>query len=572
MLIVISISAWKLLRTRWFALLCVLLTVGAFFFVRYQVKSTHVVEFIRSQSASNYTSFIENNYVDPKDASLIFPERKRNLIHIYLESVETTFMSDSVGGGFKISVIPELEALALQGESFSGSKEMLNGAFSASGATWTMGAAFASETGLPLKIPIGTNAMSSQNHFFKNVTALGDILKKAGYQTMVLKDVNMTFAGAEKFYWEHGNHTVVDYKYAVRHNLIPKDYFVWTGFEDKRLFEIAKNKLTELSNNSAPFAFTLFTNDTHFPSGYLCEACTNDFPDQYSNVFHCSSRQVVDFVRWIQKQPFYSNTTIVLHGDHPTMSSSYAKNVRNYERRVYTAIVNAPCTPQTSRKRLYTTYDIFPTILSAIGVKIPDHRLGLGVDLYQDTPTLAEKLGLSTFNHELSQGSAFMEKLGEIDTITGKTDLTQFCIRDFDCFLQSLKSSLNEDTLILLSVQEEGTKALTASDINGLQSLGLKASLLGGSRKSYIAAIAKNVLIEEVSNTDAIEKSFDFKGHFVQLRSSGFGYGQTNLSIDYVECSKAKRGMNIIVYDLKTQRVIATEAFDTSLSSKRRYQ
>ena len=34
-LIIISIGAWKLLRTRWIALLCVLLTVGAFFFVRY---------------------------------------------------------------------------------------------------------------------------------------------------------------------------------------------------------------------------------------------------------------------------------------------------------------------------------------------------------------------------------------------------------------------------------------------------------------------------------------------------------------------------------------------------------
>ena len=35
--------------------------------------------------------FIEKNYTDPREVSLTFPEKKRNLIYIFLESAEMTF-------------------------------------------------------------------------------------------------------------------------------------------------------------------------------------------------------------------------------------------------------------------------------------------------------------------------------------------------------------------------------------------------------------------------------------------------------------------------------------------------
>lgn len=39
------------------------------------------------------SSFIEENYVEPKETKLIFPEKKRNVIYIYLESMENSYMS-----------------------------------------------------------------------------------------------------------------------------------------------------------------------------------------------------------------------------------------------------------------------------------------------------------------------------------------------------------------------------------------------------------------------------------------------------------------------------------------------
>ena len=47
-------------------------------------------------------------------------------------------------------------------------------------------------------------------------------------------------------------------------------------------------------------------------------------------------KQTVDaFVKWIQKQPFYENTTIIISGDHLTMDSDFCNDVSNdYERSV----------------------------------------------------------------------------------------------------------------------------------------------------------------------------------------------------------------------------------------------
>ena len=64
--------------------------------------------------------FIGENYVDPATARLDFPQRKRNLVFIYLESMELTFADEAHGGAFEQNVIPELCALAEEGECFAG--------------------------------------------------------------------------------------------------------------------------------------------------------------------------------------------------------------------------------------------------------------------------------------------------------------------------------------------------------------------------------------------------------------------------------------------------------------------
>ena len=65
----------------------------------------------------------------------------------------------------------------------------------------------------------------------------------------------------------------------------------------------------------------MLTVDTHFEDGYLSDSCKADYGNQYSNVISCASDMIYNFVKWIQEQDFYENTTIVISGDHLTMQT-----------------------------------------------------------------------------------------------------------------------------------------------------------------------------------------------------------------------------------------------------------
>ena len=183
------------------------------------------------------------------------------------------------------------------------------------GTTWTMGAMFGQTSGLPLNISIDDNAMDTQESFFPGIITLGDILQEEGYSQTLLIGSDATFGGRKLYFTDHGQYDIVDYEYAVENKMIPEDYKVWWGYEDEKLFGFAKERLLELSKQDDPFNLTMLTVDTHFEDGYVCELCPDTFGDnQYANVMACSSKQVKEFVDWIQEQDFADDTTIVISG------------------------------------------------------------------------------------------------------------------------------------------------------------------------------------------------------------------------------------------------------------------
>lgn len=398
--------------------------LGFCFFLALFFFSLTLIDAWDSISLGSYLSsqlhsskFIEENYVDPKGIELHFPEKKRNLIYIYMESTELTFMDKAHGGAFPDNLLPEMTALSKEGEDFSGAGESRNGGIALPGATWTMGAIFAQSTGLPLKISIEQNSMDSQKAFFPSVTAIQDILKEEGYTQKFLLGSVGYFGGRELYMKDHGDVKVEDFSYWKRKNKFPKDYWVNWGFEDEKLYSYAREELSNLAKEDKPFNLTLLTVDTHFPDGYVCRLCQNNYPDnQYANVYRCASRQVTDFVNWIKKQDFYENTTIVISGDHPTMDRDFCDHVpKSYQRKVYTVFLNAAAKREERNKREYATFDYFPTTLAAMGVEIPGNRLGLGTNLFSGESTLTEKFGKKEEKKELEERSDFMIKLGNID-------------------------------------------------------------------------------------------------------------------------------------------------------------
>ncbi|WP_311487495.1 LTA synthase family protein [uncultured Helcococcus sp.] len=344
------------------------------------------------------TEIYEDEYVNPASVEITFPEKKKNLIHIYLESMETSVFSKENGGDFDKTITPELEELAKEGINFSAS-ETLGGFMQTPGATWTQGAMITQESGMHFK-----TIYTSHKDFdpaLPNLVTMGDILKDNDYNLEILMGSDGDFHDRKVFYEKHG-YEVYDYYKAIENEIIDEDYKVFWGFEDEKLFSLAKDEITKLAKKDEPFAFKLLTVDTHFIDGYTDDSCELPYDKAYYNSYHCSSKKVGEFVKWIKTQDFYEDTVIVITGDHISMQeAAFDENNRH----VYNTFINTDKTDEHSKNRQATTFDIFPSILSSMDVEIEGNRLGLGVDLFSGQKTLAETYGYDKFTIELERKS-----------------------------------------------------------------------------------------------------------------------------------------------------------------------
>lgn len=361
------------------------------------------------------TKMYDSYYVDPRDVSMTFPENKRNLIYIFLESMESSYSSKEYGGIESENLIPNLTNEALnEGVNFSNRTD-LGGMITIPGANQTVSSMFAQTSGIPLRTSgsIDENSYrSTQEYFMPGAYTLGEILQDQGYNQMLFIGSQGTFGGRDKYFKQHGNYTIRDYYWFKKEGIIPDDYYVWWGVEDEKIFPYAKESLSELASADQPFNFTMLTTNTHFEDGFKSAATPYKFTDQYSNVIYYSDYLVEDLLQWIKQQDFYQNTTVIVVGDHLTMDKDFFENIDpNYQRTAYNVILNAPTTIQKSNhSRLFNATDLFPTTLAALDVSLSSDRLGIGTNLYSNTPTLMEEMGQQKYVQEVAKKSEFYNK------------------------------------------------------------------------------------------------------------------------------------------------------------------
>ncbi len=375
------------------------------FYLSVFVQKFDVIAYV--DTASTQSDFIEEHYADPETVSIYFPEQKRNLVYIFLESMESTFADPSAGGSITDDFISALSTLAQEHVNFSHTSG-IGGALPYSGTTWTASAMVAQTSGLTVKVPLGADAYGTEESYMPGVVSLGDLLAEQGYRQTLLVGSDAEFHGREPYFVQHGNYRIVDTDSLKASGRLPEDYDEWWGFEDEKLFAFAKEELTALAESGEPFNFTMLTADTHFPDGYECRLCGDTYEEQYANVLTCSAEQTAAFVAWIQQQPFYENTTIILSGDHLTMDPQFLEEIdENYTRTTFNCIINAPVAPVQEKNRQFGTFDMFPTTLAALGVQITGDRLGLGTNLFSGKQTLTEQYGYAVLDEELQKHSAF---------------------------------------------------------------------------------------------------------------------------------------------------------------------
>lgn len=360
----------------------------------------------------NPSKIYEEYYVNPKNVNYTFPEQKRNLIYIFLESMETTYEDVANGGAMENNLIPELTSLANSNLTFSGGNVANDGFNVLSGNGWTVAAMVGQTSGIPINIPVDGNSYISEGNFLNGAYSIGEILADNGYVNELLLGSDAEFGGRKYYFEQHGNYNIVDINEVKERGWLDQGYYTWWGYEDVKLFEYAKTELTTLANNGQPFNFTMLTADTHFTDGYYCQECIDLWGDQYSNVISCSSRHVGEFISWIQSQPFYANTTIVIAGDHKSMDTTWFNSIEEsgYKRKGYFTIINSPVSPVSNESRVMSTVDLFPTTLASLGVTYDSNRLGLGTNLFTDERTLAEIMGVEELDVQLQKHSNYYDK------------------------------------------------------------------------------------------------------------------------------------------------------------------
>lgn len=344
------------------------------------------------------SDYLENNYVDPY-STVSFPEHKRNLIHIYMESIENSFYDQASGGYDDRNLMPDLMAMTQANISFSDQPAgRMGGPHQTFGSSHSLAAMVNMESGVPMMTrPRG----GKEEAAYSDLPTLGDLLHEQGYTNEIILGSDGSWGDLDRWYKRHGDFMIFDWKHAKKVGLIPEDYNVWWGYEDDKLYDYAKDELTRLASEDKPFYVIVENADTHFPDGYKSERITEEpFDEQYANVIFYSQAEVVRFVEWCQAQPWYANTTILVTGDHRSMDKTFfADWDPNYERTIVNFYLNSAVQPASADRtveRSYAPFDFFPT-----------NRAGLGTNLFSNLPTLVEQSDVDTVNTELSKRSSF---------------------------------------------------------------------------------------------------------------------------------------------------------------------
>lgn len=334
-----------------------------------------------------------NHFVHPDSLKLEIPERPRNLIVIMMESMETNFERHT----------PEIVELQNNNTNFA------PGGVSVAGTSWTIAGITGKLCGIPLNMPMGINEyLGSLPTYLPGARCLMDVLKDLEYNQIFIQGSSGSFTQINKFCKVHGNVFLHDYDFYREIGSIPKDYNVFWGFEDRKLYEFVKQDLDSISVAQKPFAMYISTIDTHQPEGYVDARCAKEFAKVKGGLpkaLRCASKQLDEFLTWAKQQPWYANTVISVMGDHTMPSLSPKAGIPVSDSLYWTNFIINSAVNTSVRERQYSSLDMFPTLLEAMGFKLEKRSAGLGRSLYSDSLTMLELYGRQTLDSLLRERS-----------------------------------------------------------------------------------------------------------------------------------------------------------------------
>lgn len=340
------------------------------------------------------SEFYRNNYVHPDSVKIeAQSDSIKNLIVLFVESMATNYAQYT----------PEIVELEKASSNFSPGGENV------SGTSWTIAGITGKLCGIPLNMPMGINEyLGKLPTYLPYAKCLMNILADKGYNQVFMQGSSGDFTQKRTFWTVHGNVAVHDIEYYKSIGKIPNDYYVFWGFDDRKLYRFAREELDSLAGLGKPFALYFLTVDTHQPEGFLDDSCAAEFSADekpFLRALRCASRQLDSFLTWAKEQSWYGNTTISVMGDHTSKILCEKANVSRNDSLHWVNFILNSSIDQSVPGRRYSSLDMFPTLLEAMGFRWEGRSMGLGKSLYSGDSTLLERYGRKALDSLLRERS-----------------------------------------------------------------------------------------------------------------------------------------------------------------------
>ncbi len=334
---------------------------------------------------------LANYYQSPEILSS--PDEKKNLVLIYLESMDDAFSQEDIMGE---NLLRDLDAAT---DGWSSVPQLTDNPYYG----YTMGGIVDSQCGTPPKPadgmviteaePDAGNAISEgEELFMPSATCLGDVLEADGYNNYYMGGAAAWFAYKGKFLETHGFDTVIgrdDWVAAGETELSG-----W-GLSDRRLFTLAKERVKELHDDGQPFTFSTITLDNHAPLfdfGY----CPNTSGSVANSTLRCQSEIVADFINYMKDEGILEDTVVVVMADHSMFMSSESsayKRKMSFTELYQVPLYNRIWSPDGVElaREVGINANMYPTILELLGYELKDGRAGVGVSFQTPATMVADQ-------------------------------------------------------------------------------------------------------------------------------------------------------------------------------------
>lgn len=135
-----------------------------------------------------------------------------------------------------------------------------------------------------------------------------------------------------------------------------------------------------------------------------------------------------------------------------------------------------------------------------------------------------------------------------------------------------MKIADNPNYIICLSIRDDATRGITQSEYEELQKFGLNMRFVDRYRTSLAAVIDNGWVVAQKDGNMQLSCEYNpYANCEIKVTSAGYNSGNSSsIVINGKEYSKNKRGLNVVVYDKTTNKVISSAVFDTWLMENER--